>query len=80
MEALCKFFVSILLLLLSWIIFCGDGFDGGAGKSCPRTENVVVMLRDLSLKKELHYSIVLFFLLSFVLSFVFGEAADFSLL
>ena len=34
METVCKFFDSIWLLLLSWIIFCGDGFDGGAGKIC----------------------------------------------
>ena len=34
METVCKFFDSIWLLLLSWIIFCGDGFDGGADKIC----------------------------------------------
>ena len=33
METVCKFFDSIWLLLF-WIIFCGDGFDGGAGKIC----------------------------------------------
>ena len=37
MEAVCKFFVSIWLLLLLWIIFCGDSFDGGAGNICFRT-------------------------------------------
>ena len=32
-----RFFDSICLLLLSWIIFCGDGFDVGASKIWLRT-------------------------------------------
>ena len=61
-EAVCRFFVSIWLLLLPLIIFCGDSFDSAAGK-------VVVVFHDVSLKKQLHFPIVLFLLLSFVLCF-----------
>ena len=37
MEAVCKFFYSIWLLLLSWNIFCGDSFDDRADKIFLRT-------------------------------------------
>ena len=37
MEVVYKFFDSIWFLVLSWIIFCGDGFDDGAGKTCLHT-------------------------------------------
>ena len=36
-RSFASLFVSIWLLLLSWILFCGDGFDDGAGNICLRT-------------------------------------------
>ena len=47
--------------------FCGDGFHGGGAKPCLRVwKNVVVVLYDLISKKQLHFSLVLFLLLSFL--------------